>query len=196
MDCYQDTTPLRLLSLQCILMAGGLVGIGVRPRNCSACQVSPGSIHFQRWPARFWKETLNWQDHFDAMKQKGCHQKLPEEIWNIWVFPKIVVPQNGWFIMENPIKMDDLGGPPLFLETPIFKQWDDCLIARGSTIRRPCEERNSWIWSGSWNLSNLRWHITFGPQKPSEKWRFYALKSMGCNRCNLLKMKVLWVNLW
>ena len=31
------------------------------------------------------------------------------------MFPEIGVPQNGWFIIENLIKMDDLG-VPLFLE--------------------------------------------------------------------------------
>ena len=38
----------------------------------------------------------------------------------IWVFPKIRVPQK-WMvkIIENPIKMDDLG-VPLCLETPIL----------------------------------------------------------------------------
>ena len=45
-------------------------------------------------------------------------------LWNMYgiygCFQKIGVPQNGWFIMENPIKMDELGGPPLFLKTSIY----------------------------------------------------------------------------
>ena len=45
----------------------------------------------------------------------------------VWVFPKIEVPQNAWFLMEHPIKMDDLE-VPLFSETPLSNKviptWD------------------------------------------------------------------------
>ena len=46
---------------------------------------------------------LNHQQ-YESTSHSTCHST------DFWVFPKIGVPQNGWFIMEHPIKMDDLGG--------------------------------------------------------------------------------------
>ena len=58
----------------------------------------------------------------------------PLDTYQLYVFPKIGVPQNGWVIMENPIKMDDLG-VPLFSETSIYCLESICIITSFKGLR-------------------------------------------------------------
>ena len=57
-------------------------------------------------------------------------RKKPKCGWEVLIQG---VPQNGWFIMENPIKMDDLGAPP-FLETPIQQSFRQVFITTMESI--------------------------------------------------------------
>ena len=69
--------------------------------------------------------------------RKGLCKWQRNDSWLYGCFPKIVVPQNGWFIVENSIKMDDLG-VPLFLETPTnnFPETNDQFSALSGFLNR------------------------------------------------------------
>ena len=77
-------------------------------------------------PSIRWKEhSARCQDRLQSLYEslrptrESSNKRNKSLLLLIWWFPKMVVPQNGWFLVENPTKIDDLG-VPLWLRKPPF----------------------------------------------------------------------------
>ena len=65
------------------------------------------------------KVTLNHLAHWHSIESWLVHRKSRSwYIIPIWVFPKIGVPQNGWFVMENPLNIWMIWGYHYFRKHP------------------------------------------------------------------------------
>ena len=103
-------------------------------------------------PCQAWCPT--WAQCRSVLSRKAL--KVEIWCWSILVFPKIGVLQYGWFIMENLIKMDDLG-VPLFSETLISRSLVQ--LPKMETFVHVPFSRDSWLFFQGkvFQASMFRW---------------------------------------
>ena len=90
----------------------------------------PPFLAHPRPPPSYWNRHASQSCHsigFVATPPNGVNRQGMSPAWFeqgrlIWVFPKIGVPQNGWFIMENPTKWM-IWGIPIFGNTHLHCQY-------------------------------------------------------------------------
>ena len=72
--------------------------------------------------------------------------KPPRSLTLIWGFPTMGVPQNGWFLRENHIQMDDFFGPP-------FQESSSELSQFGAIeVKYPGRQNASRRWCTPWSM--------------------------------------------
>ena len=104
------------------------------------------------------ESTLAWSEWTSERSYRRSPFLMEEYVYiYIWMFPKIGVPQNGWFIMENPIKMDDLGVVPRWFVSRMghqkwfFDMYKTLVVTKVENTRTHLARKNDELILGNWN---------------------------------------------